>query len=494
LFKLVAALFGLIVLVLSWSALDAVPLHAQSLTNANATSNARAVYEYLKFVGSSGSSKSLILGQHAGHGSTITRPSLDPGIGGTFDSNCFDRYVQPIFDQTGKWPGMLSIDYEFNYPRLFEGYNGANPGNPRTNDGNPSTSLKDPNLKLKQWWKEGGLVTINWSPANPWATTPPQNYAVIFGNENLRDLTDSSLPVGQHWLRRLDEIALALDDLQKEGVVVLFRPMQEMDFYGWWPGNRVTNGQGDQFRDVWRHMYEYFTKTKGLNHLIWVFSPTYGVAPWQTTTTGNGPNSGMYPGNDYVDIVAFSAYGTSLGSAGGSSNMNAEGVACMTAYGKPVGIAEAGHLNNDTKMDNVDYILFAKTAFPTASYIVLWQPYPDSVNGKQGIKQDGWLQNHNLAGAFNDPRSIDRASIEYAKVSFIRNDPPPSFDINLAIGKSALASTCNDSAMAACDGDTTTYWDSGKITQEQEAGLWLTVDLGTAKPVSRVKITWLNEN
>ncbi len=84
-------------------------MKAQTLSNPNATSNTRAVFEYLKSVGKAGAKNSLILGQHAGHGSTITRASVNPNVlTATWDSFCFDRYLLPIFQQTGKWPGLLS--------------------------------------------------------------------------------------------------------------------------------------------------------------------------------------------------------------------------------------------------------------------------------------------------------------------------------------------------------------------------------------------------
>jgi hypothetical protein len=78
-------------------AFNCAELTAQSLNNINANSNTRAVYEYLKSVGGATASNNLILGQQAGHGATITRASTNPTypVSQTWDSFCFNRYVQP---------------------------------------------------------------------------------------------------------------------------------------------------------------------------------------------------------------------------------------------------------------------------------------------------------------------------------------------------------------------------------------------------------------
>ncbi len=441
----------------------------QSLSNPDATSDTRAVYEYLKSIGSS-KPPQLILGQHAGHGSTITRASTNPNpLSSEFDSFCFDRYVQPIFDKTGEWPGVLSLDYEFDYPRLFEGY-----------DFNPVTSLRDPNLKLKEWWSNGGLVTVNWSPANPWSPGTAGFYGTIVPEVQLRDLTNNQLPVGKKWQSRLDEIARALADLQNAGVVVLWRPMQEMDGYWFWPGQRNVSGNGEQFRQVWRHMHDYFTKVKGLNNLIWVFSPTYAIGP----ELASGEGAGVYPGNDFVDVVAFTIYGDPLGMRNGSPVRNVAGNDILIGYGKPIAVAEIGPGSPNITVDGTKYIDYVKDTYPTASYIVPWQSF---AHGEGKIEKDAWVDTEKLTEAMHHSYAVNRSGLAYKNMRFTPNDPTPSLLTNLAINSRSHASHGDDTAKFAIDGNIKTEWNSGL---QPPAETWLSVDLGKSQSISRIRITW----
>ena len=71
------------------------------------------------------------------------------------------------------------------------------------------------------------------------------------------------------WMHELDILAAGLGELQDAGVVVLWRPFHEVngDWF-WWGGKKP-----ETFIRVWRHMFDYFTKTKKLNNLLWVYGP-----------------------------------------------------------------------------------------------------------------------------------------------------------------------------------------------------------------------------
>ncbi len=461
---------------LSWSLLTVVgcvaPLKAQSLSDANASSNTRGVYEYLKTVGAARSTQNLILGQHSGHGATITRASLSTNpTSALWDSRCFERYIQPIFDQTGKWPGILSLDYEWDYPRVFDGYNG-----------NIDTSLKHPNLKLKEWWSQGGLVTINWSPANPWQSLANNtgNYSTIVPGKHLSELTDLNTDVGKYWQGRLDEMAHALLDLQDAGVVVLWRPFQEMNAPWFWPGYQNHSlAQGSQFIALWHHLYDYFTTTKGLHNLIWVFSPTVGITEPQVATTGD---YGIYPGNAWVDLVAFTSYGSPLGFKDGVRVRHLAGTNALIAQGKPIALAETGPQTDNTTIDNVAYLDYAKSEFPTCCYVIPWQSFPSAGL----IQYHAWVNNTNLVGAFADPRAIHRALLAHAAAAYIPHEPVPYLPTNLSLGKTVTVSQ-GTTPNAASDGNPATSWHSGL---QPAANPTVMINLGSPKSITRVKLTW----
>ena len=61
----------------------------------------------------------------------------------------YDALVAKLHDDAGKWVGMVGVDYE--HDKIFR-----------------SEQLSQANAVLIDHWKKGGLVTVNWSPQNPW--------------------------------------------------------------------------------------------------------------------------------------------------------------------------------------------------------------------------------------------------------------------------------------------------------------------------------------
>jgi mannan endo-1,4-beta-mannosidase len=53
----------------------------------------------------------------------------------------------------------------------------------------------------------------------------------------------------------------------------------------------------DTFIKLWRQMFEYFSQTKGLDNLLWVYSPNHG-----------NKTAAYYAGGRYVDLVGLDAY------------------------------------------------------------------------------------------------------------------------------------------------------------------------------------------
>jgi mannan endo-1,4-beta-mannosidase len=90
-------------------------------------------------------------------------------------------------------------------------------------------------------------------------------------------------------IRDIDAIAVQLRRLRAASVPVLWRPLHESDGKWFWWGTRGP----DQFKKLWRLLFERLTVHHGLDNLIWVY-------------TYNDPN--WYPGDDVVDIVGVDAY------------------------------------------------------------------------------------------------------------------------------------------------------------------------------------------
>jgi len=123
-------------------------------------------------------------------------------------------------------------------------------------------------------------------------------------------------------------------------------------------------------------MYNYFTNTKGLNNLLWIFAPTGDLSEWTPP----------YPGNTYVDVVAPTYYSDELSASQDHA----------LAYGKIIGMSEMGPVED--KVDNMQY-LTTMAENPRFAYFVAWH--------------DDWSisYNNNSSAMMNDSRSITRDKV-----------------------------------------------------------------------------------
>ena len=151
------------------------------------------------------------------------------------------RLVQEIHEQTGAWPALMGVNYaDF-------------PGEGLTCDA--------PNRAAIEYWNQGGLVTVSahlYNPATPWGG------GLREPGVDLTQLLATNTETHVRWLRELDQVAAGLQALKQAGVVVLWRPFHEMNGGWFWWGGKSP----DSFVAVWRHMFDYFTRTKGLDNLL----------------------------------------------------------------------------------------------------------------------------------------------------------------------------------------------------------------------------------
>ena len=89
----------------------------------------------------------------------------------------------------------------------------------------------------------------------------------------------------------LEKIVPYLQQLQRAGIPVLWRPLHEAAGKWFWWGN----GTAENYRKLWHFMFNFF-KQRGVNNLIWVW-----------TSEKNDPD--WYPGDEYVDIIGTDMYG-----------------------------------------------------------------------------------------------------------------------------------------------------------------------------------------
>jgi mannan endo-1,4-beta-mannosidase len=351
----VAAPFGLAL------ALSCMAMAGAQTGAVDVAAKREAVLSYLSGLSRDNTSKNFrgtVCGQNCYHGSQILDDSWERG---------YKAMVEELHAATGKWPGIIGLDYE--WAKIFS-----------------PEELSKANKVLIAYASSGGLVTVNFSPMNPWmndesdiAAKPgswqgPEGTTAEVGLSkvtSLDDLLNPKKPVHDAWMRKLDRIADALAELRDSGVVVLFRPMQEMNGNWFWWGMRSHPDDPGPYKRVYRHMRDYFTAVRKLDNLLWVYSPNASMgqdesSPW------NRPVDWAYPGEKYVDIVAGTNY---------DDELDIEDYAAYLRFKKPLGMAELGPRTDGPAAKAASWKTHAiidaiRRKYPKFAYFVCWHSYP----------------------------------------------------------------------------------------------------------------------
>jgi mannan endo-1,4-beta-mannosidase len=114
-------------------------------------------------------------------------------------------------------------------------------------------------------------------------------------DEQWEELITDGSPLNKIWKERMDDIAVYLQYLEDNGVEVLFRPFHEMNQgLFWWGGRPGPNGT----TKLYQLTHDYFTTTKGLSNLIWVWDMQDMSRDFEAYN----------PGSEYWDLFGFDIY------------------------------------------------------------------------------------------------------------------------------------------------------------------------------------------
>lgn len=106
----------------------------------------------------------------------------------------------------------------------------------------------------------------------------------------------------------IDMIAKSLQELQDQDISVIFRPLHEAEggssldgsySWFWW-----ANDGAEAYVELWKYLYNKLTNEYGLHNLI-----------WEWNSYAHETSSAWYPGDEYVDMIAYDKY-----NANGSPN------------------------------------------------------------------------------------------------------------------------------------------------------------------------------
>jgi mannan endo-1,4-beta-mannosidase len=311
-------------------------IRALEPANPKATAKARAILNYLEKLPER-ADKRLLSGQFTDCG-----------------PNAKLAMCAEVHEKTGHWPAIIGLDYaDFATAGL---------------------EYKTVNRVAIAYARQGGLVSISahvYNPANPksrgpWEKGPDLNQLLTPGNE-----------AHVRWMKALDIMAAGLKELQDAEVVVLWRPFHEMNGGWFWWGAR----QPDAFIRLWRHMFDYFTRTKGLNNLLWVYSPNHGAK-----------TADYYPGDRYVDLVGLDAYTDFV------DPQHIKGYEALARLPKPFGFTEFGPHGPHNPPGDYDYPRFldgVQKHFPRTTFFLAWHhkwSLARNMNARQ-LLEHPWLVN-----------------------------------------------------------------------------------------------------
>jgi mannan endo-1,4-beta-mannosidase len=326
--------------------------------NPDSSPEVRSILDYLHRLPSESENR-VLLGQFGGYGE-----------GQTYEQSY--QQVQEVYQRTGRWPAVTGADC-------------AMPG-----------GMGEAGRYISDMWEQGFWVNLSCHFANPW--TGGRSFDALdestsdpWDRRSVRDLVTPGTAGNAAWLSMLDDVAGGLQTLQDAGVVVFWRPLHEMNGDWFWWGGQAP----EDFIALWRSMFTYFTETKGLHNLIWVYSPNAHFEDVGST----------YPGNDYVDVVSLDVY---MSVDEDTLNINSAGeYDALVSTGKPVALFEFGPIPasgagwNTTTYDWTNLIRDIREHYPNIVLVQAWEY----------VWQLGYNRYHGLSDLVEDPWIITREEL-----------------------------------------------------------------------------------
>jgi len=188
-----------------------------------------------------------------------------------------------VKDVTGHYPAVLGVEL-----------GGLELGFDKNIDGVQFESITK---GARAQYERGGVVTVSWHPFNPltggnaWDISSDKVVAsVLPGGENEALFAE--------WLERLGDFLATLTTEDGERFPFIFRPWHEhTGSWFWWGRDLCTT---EQYVSLWNMTWEYLTKERGMDNIVWCYSPNVGVDA-QTYME-------RWPGDNEVDIMGFDCY------------------------------------------------------------------------------------------------------------------------------------------------------------------------------------------
>jgi len=247
---------------------------ATYMVNPNATPETVALFYNLKTIAKT----NFIVGQHDAFNSF-------------YNDNAGDSDIKKT---TGSDPGLLGSDFMFI-----------------TDDDNAGTS-DNWYFQQEEIIKSDAAEAYNKGMVNVfvWHLREPYEGEEFYTSEMTtfqKNNAFKSLLVGggnhEYYKAKLDKVAdVANTMVGSDGKLVpfIFRPFHEFDGDWFWWGAPYCTPQ--EFIELWRFTVEYLRDTKGVNNMLFAYSPDKNY-------NSEGQYLSRYPGDNYVDVLGMDNYG-----------------------------------------------------------------------------------------------------------------------------------------------------------------------------------------
>lgn len=225
--------------------------------------------------------------------------------------------------------GPHDFEYEFNYIEDLTGELPAIRAFDYLNEANILYGSEDGTTdRMIDWVKnKGGIITaswhitvpkdftnftlgetkVDWSQATYGVWQDGSNNTIPATDFDTSKILEEGTKEREYWMACLAKLAESIQKLEDENIPLIFRPLHEAEGGGGENGSWFFWGQDGSavYKELWKLTYNTLVNDYGLHNIIWEWN-SYNYAT----------SADWYPGDDYVDLIAYDKYNCTNWSTG----------------------------------------------------------------------------------------------------------------------------------------------------------------------------------